>query len=195
MTARAQRAVPNDVLAAAYRSVADRGVEATTLSTVAEEAGISRATLYRWFPGGREELLAQVVAWEHQRFFLSLYEAVRECTTLEQVMVQGLLEAHRAMATHEVLQMVLAQDPSLLAAALSDQDEPTRAQIAGFLLPYLQAHDLAEGVDPEGAAAYLARLVLSYLGAPGRWDLSDPSQVADLVRIEFLASVVPSSLR
>lgn len=195
MTTRAQRVAPHDVLAAAYRCVALRGVESTTLATVAEEAGISRATLYRWFPGGREELLTQVVAWEHQRFFLALYEAVRNCTTLEEVMVQGLLEAHRAMATHEVLQMVLAQDPGLLAAALSAQDEPTRAQIAGFLLPYLEAHELAQGVDPLDAAAHLARLVLSYLGAPGRWDLSDPGEVAELVQIEFLAGVVPSSLQ
>jgi len=32
--------------------------------------------------------------------------------------------------------------------------------------------------------------VLSYIAAPGRWDLDDPVQVAQLVRAELLAGVV-----
>ena len=192
MTGRAGRAVPEDVLAAGYACVARAGFADTTLATVADEAGISRATLYRWFPGGREELLGQVVAWEHRRFFLSLYGAVQNCSSLEEVMIQGLLVAHRSMESHEVLQMVLAQDSAFLASALSAQEEPTRAQIAAFLVPYLKAHELAPGVDVEATATHLARLFLSLLGAPGRWDLSDPRKVQELVTTEFLAGVVPA---
>jgi hypothetical protein len=33
-------------------------------------------------------------------------------------------------------------------------------------------------------------MVLSYMSAPGRWDLDDPVQVAQLVRAELLAGVV-----
>jgi AcrR family transcriptional regulator len=177
------------VLEAAYGCVAAEGVSNVTVASVAEAAGVSRATIYRWFPGGRDELLAAVVAFEHRRFFLALYEAVHGCASLEEVITAGLLEAHRAMASHEVLQMVLAEDPDLLAAALWSELESTRDQIAGFLVPYLEAHELAAGVDPAEAAGHLARLVLSLLAAPGRWDLGDPGQVAELVRVELLAGV------
>ncbi len=33
-------------------------------------------------------------------------------------------------------------------------------------------------------------MVLSYMTSPGRWDLEDPAQVAQLVRAELLAGVV-----
>jgi hypothetical protein len=46
------------------------------------------------------------------------------------------------------------------------------------------------GVDVHKAADLLARLILSYITAPGRWDLDDPVQVATLVRTELLAGVL-----
>jgi hypothetical protein len=49
---------------------------------------------------------------------------------------------------------------------------------------------VAAGVDLDEAADFLARMVLSYMSAPGRWDLDDPVQVAQLVRAELLAGVV-----
>jgi hypothetical protein len=38
-------------------------------------------------------------------------------------------------------------------------------------------------------ADYLARMVLSYMSAPGRFDLTDADQVRDLVRCELLAGL------
>jgi hypothetical protein len=45
-------------------------------------------------------------------------------------------------------------------------------------------------VDLNQAADFLARMVLSYMASPGRWDLDDPEQVAQLVRAELLPGVV-----
>ena len=49
---------------------------------------------------------------------------------------------------------------------------------------------MARGVDVHEAADFLARMILSYISAPGRWDLDDPDQVAELVESELLAGVV-----
>ena len=57
-------------------------------------------------------------------------------------------------------------------------------------MPFLEQRGLAAGVDLNEAADFLARMVLSYMSAPGRWDLDDPVQVAQLVRSELLAGVV-----
>ena len=65
-----------------------------------------------------------------------------------------------------------------------------RKGIASVLAPYVVDRGLVEGVDLGDAADFLARMVLSYISAPGRWDLDDPEQVARLVRSELLAGVV-----
>ena len=61
--------------------------------------------------------------------------------------------------------------------------------MAAFLSPYLVRHGMSEGPDLDVAADFLARMVLSYIASPGRWDLTDPEQVALLVRSELLAGI------
>lgn len=98
--------------------------------------------------------------------------------------------AHRAIVEHEVLQRVLETEPELLLPNLTVEAHRTTGLIAEFLLPYLVVHGVTPGVDPEEAAEFLARMVLSYISSPGRWDLNDPGQVSELVRAELLAGMV-----
>jgi AcrR family transcriptional regulator len=179
------------ILEAAYACVARWGLSKTSVEDVGREARLSRSTLYRYFPGGRDELMAAVVGWEYDRFFTRLYEAVRDADTLEEVMERGLSFAHRAIAEHEVLQRVLVREPELLLPALTVRSEATVALVAAFLAPYLERHRLAPGVEVAEAAEFLARMVLSYMTAPGRWDLDDEEQVARLVRAELLGGILP----
>lgn len=179
------------ILEATYACVARWGLAKTTVEDAAREAGLSRATLYRYFPGGREELMDAVVAWEHARFFARLYEEVQVADSLEEVMERGLLFAHRAIEEHEVLQRVLRTEPERLLPALTVEATGTQRLMATFLTPYLERHPLAPGVDVEEAADFLARMALSFISSPGRWDLDDPEQVARLVRAELLGGIVP----
>jgi len=179
------------ILEAAYACVARWGLSKTSVEDVAKEADLSRSTLYRYFPGGRDELIGAVIGWEHDRFFGRLYEAVHDASSLEEVMERGLTFAHRSIAEHEVLQRVLMTEPELLLPQLTVKNERTLRLVAGFLTPYLVRHPLAPGVVVAEAADFLARMVLSYMAAPGRWDLDDPDQVARLVRAELLGGIVP----
>ncbi len=181
------------ILEATYACVARWGLSKTTVEDAAREAGVSRATLYRYFPGGRDELITAVVAWQHFEFFHRLYHEVQDATSLEEVLERGLMFARRAVLEHEVLQKILQTEPELLLPTLTVESNRTLGLISGFLVPYLVRHPLAEGVDPREAADFLARMILSYIGAPGHWDLSDPAQVATLVRTELLAGVVAPS--
>ena len=45
------------VLEGAYECIARRGMAKTTVDDVAAASGVSRATIYRLFPGGKEEVL------------------------------------------------------------------------------------------------------------------------------------------
>ena len=182
-------AVRQRILVATYDCVARWGLAKTTVEDAAREAGVSRATVYRYFPGGRDELISAVVGWEFARFFLRLYDEVHECETLEEVMERGLVFAHNAIVDHEVLQRILQTEPEILVPRLTVEANETHTLIAAFLVPYLVRHGMAEGADLNAAADFLARMVLSYIGSPGRWDLNDPEQVARLVRAELLAGI------
>lgn len=182
------------LLQATYDCVARWGLAKTTVEDAAREARVSRATVYRTFPGGRDELLSAVVAWATIEFFARLYEEVHGAASLEEVMERGIAFAHRSIVEHEVLQRVMQTEPDKLLPALTVESNRIRQGIAEFLVPYLRQRGVAEGVDPEGAADFLARMVISYMSAPGRWDLDDPVQVAQLVRAELLAGVVAPPL-
>src|SRR3954467_1839147 len=54
--------VRDRVLAAAYTCVTRFGLAKTTIEDVVKESSVSRATIYRHFPGGRDELLQATVA-------------------------------------------------------------------------------------------------------------------------------------
>lgn len=178
------------IIEATYACVARWGLAKTTVEDAAREAAVSRATVYRYFPGGRDELIRAVVSWEFLAFFLRLYEEVQGATSLEAVMERGIRFAHRSIEEHEVLQRVMQTEPETLLPTLTLESNRIREAIAEFLLPYLHEHGMAEGVDPAQAADFLARMVLSYMASPGRWDLDDPAQVRQLVREELLAGVV-----
>jgi AcrR family transcriptional regulator len=177
------------LLQATYVCVGRWGLAKTTVEDAAREAGVSRATVYRYFPGGREELVGAVVGWEFARFFRRLYEEVHDAETLEEVMERGLMFAHHALVEHEVLQRVLETEPEILLPRLTIEADQTNTLVAAFLAPYLVRHGMAEGPELDLAAEFLARMVLSYIGSPGRWDLNDPDQVALLVRSELLAGI------
>ena len=55
------------VIDATLRCLARHGTIKTTVDDIAREASVSRATVYRTFPGGRDELLAAVVDTEVAR--------------------------------------------------------------------------------------------------------------------------------
>jgi AcrR family transcriptional regulator len=70
------------ILAATRRVIAERGPGKLTMSAIAGAAGVSRPTLYRWFPT-KEDLLAAIVVYEEEQFDLG---------------VRAVIDAHRSPA-------------------------------------------------------------------------------------------------
>jgi len=181
------------ILEAGFACVARYGMAKTTVEDVARESGLSRATLYRYFPGGKDQLLRDVIAWETGRFFGRLAEAVAGAPDFTHLLEEALMFAHRAVEEHEVLQKVLQTEPERLLPQLTVESERILVFIRRFLVPYLEREVLRPGVDAEQAADYVARMLLSFIGNQGRWDLTDQEQVATLVRTELLAGVLHTS--
>jgi AcrR family transcriptional regulator len=194
VTTGADPALRERVLQGAYDCVARYGLAKTTVEDVVKQSGVSRATVYRAFPGGKDELLRAAVGWEMGRFFGRLAEAVAGAPDFAALVEAGLTFAHAAVRGHEVLQKVLVAEPERLLPLLTTEQERPLAFITAFLLPYLereqQAGRVVEGVDLGVAAEFVARMILSLVTSPGSWDLDDPDQIRAVVREEVLAGIV-----
>ena len=181
------------VCAGAYECIARFGLAKTTVDDVARASGVSRATIYRMFPGGRDQVLRETVGWEMNRFFASLADAVADATDLETRFERALVFAHRAVVEHAVLQKILTTEPEALLPLMTVEQHRVLNYIVEYLRPLLvverDAGRLRPDVDVDLAADYLARMVLSLIGSPGRWDLTDPVEVQHLVREELLGPV------
>src|SRR3954451_9700538 len=98
------------VVEGALRAIARFGLTKLTVDDVAREAGISRATLYRYFPG-RGAVLAAVIGAETERLQRGLDDALADVTTLAGALAAVAGFGARAFAGHEALQHLLATEP------------------------------------------------------------------------------------
>jgi AcrR family transcriptional regulator len=182
------------VLAGAYECVGRFGMGKTTVDDIARASGVSRATIYRLFPGGRDQLLRETVGWEMNHFFARLADAVADAPDLPTRLERGLVFARRSVLEHAVLQRVLDSEPDLLLPLMTVEQHRVLGFITEYLRPRLEAEAQAgrvrPGVDLDAAAQYVARMLLSLIASPGRWDLSDPDAVRLLVRDELLGGVL-----
>lgn len=188
------RAVRERVLEAALTRFGRVGLARTTVDAVAAAAGVSRATIYRHFPGGRDQLVAEVVASEMGRFFRGLGAAVAGAPDLEALVEDALVFARGAVSGHAVLQRMLVTEPDRLLPVMTTEAGRILPLVSGFLVPYLERERtvgrLRAHVDVERAADYIARMLLSYVSAPGASDLGDRPAVRDLVRGELLGGIL-----
>ena len=182
---------PRDrIFEATYACIARYGIAKTSVEDAARQAKVSRATVYRYFPGGKDELMRETIAWEVARFFRSLADALAGIDDLPGLIEEALVFAHRAVEEHAVLQRVLATEPERLLPELTVEANRVLGLIKAFLRPYLEKEGLGPDVDVDSAAEHVARMFLSHLAAQGSWDLTDRDEVRTLVRTQFLAGVL-----
>lgn len=182
---------------ATFACVARYGIAKTTVEDVAREAGVSRATVYRQFPGGKDQLIGDTIRWEAARFFAELAVAIEHSPDFVSTLEDAIIFARAALAQHAVFQKVLETEPDLLLPELSVDDSRTRSMVATFLATHLEpeAEKLTEGLTVERVADHVARLLLSFFSSEGSWDLSDREQVKVLVRTQLLAGVFRETAR
>ncbi|HEY1652307.1 MAG TPA: helix-turn-helix domain-containing protein [Acidimicrobiales bacterium] len=174
----------------ALRCLARQGIAKTTVDDIAREAGFSRATAYRAFPGGKDDILAAVVETEVARLFSSLAVVMGEAHDLEDVIVAGMVEAARRLRWHQALGYLLAREPGAVLPALTFAGQDRVLLVAGDLAtPFF-----ARWLEPEQAsraAEWAVRIVLAYCSdlMPAT-DLTDPDATRALVRAFVLPGIL-----
>jgi AcrR family transcriptional regulator len=174
------------VCQACLARVAEVGLAKLTVADVADRAGVGRATLYRHFPGGRDELLRATVEYEELRVLARLAESLAGAVDLGELFRRGLRFARRAVEGHPVLQTLLRTEPELLAPLFTTSAGRVRGLVADFLRPHLARHGVPDRWLGD-TADELARFVMSFMTAPGSWDVEDDGELAELVERHVLA--------
>jgi AcrR family transcriptional regulator len=182
------------LLDAAVRCIGRWGLAKTTLDDISREAGCSRASVYRAFPGGKESLVEALAAAEASKFFASLDRRILTAEALPDLLITGIAEALQLLHAHPALRFLAQYEPDRLGLA------PGETGMSRVLDPAVEftASHLGRFIRPDevqGAAEWIVRMVLSYAmwPTPGGSPLA-LDRVADLVE-SFLLPPLRSWLR
>ena len=161
---RAVRAATLDTTAAL---VAEHGLRAVTMSRIAEETGIGRATLYKYFP----DVESVLGAWHERQIAQHLHqlEEVRDRTAGAGERLEAVLEAY-ALLSHESH----GHHDSDLAALLHADARLTEAQhrlhgmFSEMLVDAADAADVRKDVAPEELAGYCLHALTAARALPSK---------------------------
>ncbi len=169
--------------------LARHGTVKTTVDDIARESGVSRATVYRAFPGGRDEILGAVVDTEMARLFSALGVRLGNAGDLTTALVGGIVEASTRLRDHAALHFLAEHEPGMILGHLAfDESDRLLVTASRFTAPFL-----ARWMSPheaERVAEWAARIVLSYAISPSdHVDLCDEGDATRLVTTFMLPGI------
>jgi AcrR family transcriptional regulator len=177
------------ILDAALAEFAEFGLRRVSADDVARRARISRATLYRRFPGGKRQLIQQVMARDMRRFLAEVDAAVSGLRSLEDQLVEGILVALRTARADPLLTRLAMTEPDTLLPYLTTDAGPLIEAAASYLgerYRRAQADGLAPPgeppVTPSAVAEIMVRLAISFYLAPGSAHFTDEAASRALLK-------------
>ncbi|HKY67015.1 MAG TPA: TetR/AcrR family transcriptional regulator [Acidimicrobiales bacterium] len=166
---------------AAEQCIVRWGIRKTSLDDIAREAGVSRATVYRVFPGGKDRVVEGVLCHVVGRFFHELDAELVAAPSLDELLVVGVGALLREAVDNPVLPSLLEREPDLVLPHFAfHRFDRIFALAEAVSRPHLERFLPPAAVRP--AAELLARCVLSFAFQPVDWlDPHDDAAVGRLV--------------
>jgi AcrR family transcriptional regulator len=188
----ATKSVRDRLIDAAEVCLRDKGIRATTVSEVAEVAGVSRGWLYRHFPD-KASLLGAAIVRLNDAYWSDAHAVLEKVDGLDRQMASGIQRARTAYDDPGALLMKLRMDePEEFAACAGAGVQGLVPDLADFWTRYLiAARDRGEihpATNIAEASEWVARVLLSLATVPG--DTLDPSD-ADAVLTHLRRYVMP----
>lgn len=177
------------ILDAAKECSARLGLTKVTIDDIAAEAGVSRATLYRMFPGGKDVLFDALRVRELEEFFTQLSRRLDDAVDLEDLLVRVVVYSTNELRNDSHLALMLAAEPGETLSNLTVEGLPRIIRMATlFIVPRVEPY-----VDRVTAALLvdvLARLVISYFLAPSVLvDLGEAESARRVIRSYVLPAI------
>jgi AcrR family transcriptional regulator len=181
-TTRSRRDLELAILDAARACVDAKGFEEVTIDHVCEAAGVSRATLYRVFPGGRDVLFEALRVRGLEEFFTVLRANVEGATSLDELLTRCVVVATTELKHDEQLAVMLATSPG---DTLGDLTVSGVSRIVGvatdFFVPLVK--EFVSEDEARIIVELMVRLVISFFLAPSpTFDCTNEHQVQSFIR-------------
>ena len=124
------------ILEGAAVAVARHGLAKLDMADVSQTAGVSRGTVYRYFPS-RGDLLTQLARREGERLRAGLVEALERAPAGPERILAAFRNGVELVREHRALQRLLETDPAFVLRALRAQLPGIKAQLGPILEPLL----------------------------------------------------------
>jgi AcrR family transcriptional regulator len=125
------------VLDAVKRCCERWGIDKVTVDDIARESGVSRATMYRMFPGGRDVIFEAHRVHELDKFFTRLLHQIEGAASLEDLLVRTVTSATRELRGDDHIALMLASEPGAVLGELTVEGLPRIIRVAtAYLIPF-----------------------------------------------------------
>ena len=163
------------ILDGAVEAVARHGLAKLDMRDVSATSGVSRGTLYRYFPG-RRALLAELARREGLRFKAEMLAAIEAAPRGPERILVALQHATRHVREHRALQRLLETDPAFVLRGLRAELPRIARELQPVLGPLLaDVEPVRRGVaTAEQLVEWMLRLMISAFLLPA----SDPDDMA-----------------
>jgi AcrR family transcriptional regulator len=177
------------IVAAGRRCFSHYGVQKTSMDDIAREAGLTRASVYRYFPT-KNALVKEVTQGQTKRF---LDEVTRRTARIEglSAQIEEIARMTIEFMREEPINVAMARsDPDAIARVLTTNSSPLMADSMETIVPLIEAAVARGEVRPDldvlRAAEWITRIVYSLVLTPAvTFDGDDPAMQQAFIR-EFL---------
>ena len=177
----------NRICAAAFNCFNRLGVQKTSMSDIAREAGITRPTLYKYF-SNKNDLLFTAVDKEAYRFAESVVEHARGFKTIEARIIETIVYVVQEFPRSPNLSLVLQDGMGEILRARAFSDEATQVFSEMTAEPLIEIRpELAKnGVE---ITEIMSRFAISMILFPGRYS-ADPKGLRKLIKRRILPGLL-----
>jgi AcrR family transcriptional regulator len=155
------------ILDAATECLLESGLDARLHAAIAERAGLSRPTLYKYV-GDQAAILQAVLDREIDRFFLAAVPLLSSSDDLQNNLVDAIVFVVKYARRHELLQKAFREHPELVLPALTTESGPLVNRIHGLFADQLEraVAGLDVRLDVRMVVEWSYRLAISLVTTP-----------------------------
>jgi AcrR family transcriptional regulator len=161
------------------------------MDDIVAESGVSRATIYRLFPGGKDVLFEALRVRSLEEFFERLRAEIQGADSLEDLLVRAVVCATRELRADSDLAVQLSTEAGETVSELTVAGLPRIIRMANaLLLPF--AAPFIEVATARAMIDALARLVISMFLAPSdHLSFDDEDAARSIIRPLIQAFIGP----
>jgi AcrR family transcriptional regulator len=168
------------ILDAAEACLRREGIRRTTVRGVAEEAGLSRAYVYRFFPD-KPTLLSAALIRRDEAFWDDAHERITAAPDVAAMVAEAVLLSRRAPLGPLAVELATAE-PAAYAEVMGTYVHELVPGLQDFWVEHLGAAQrrglVRAELDLEAAAEWVIRVLASLVAVPGRSvDADDPASL------------------